>query len=186
MLNDSLKNTLNKNLLNTVLWKCKTIQMPNVPRSNPSRPKNLQESNVIGFDYGEKRIGIAIGLTSIGTANPLTTLSVPSTGIPWDKIDSLIQQWQPNMLIVGRVEHQTQNDNRIQKLINSFCENLKSRYQLPVETIDESYSSATAYEILKNMRSEGKRKKINKEDIDKASAAIILHSWFAVAKESNS
>lgn len=156
-----------------------------MPSSNLPRSNNLHESNVIGFDFGERRIGIAIGLTSICTANPLTTLSVPSTGVPWDKIDSLIQQWHPSNLVVGRVEHQTQNNNRIQKLINSFCENLSARYQLPVETIDESYSSATAYEILKNMRTEGKRKKINKEDIDKASAAIILHSWFAETKEAN-
>jgi len=159
--------------------------MSNALSSNQPRSNTLQESNVLGFDYGERRIGIAIGLTSLATANPLTTLSVPTTGIPWDKIDSLLQQWQPSILVVGRVEHQTQNNNRIQKLVNSFCDNLATRYQLPVETIDESYSSATAYEILKNMRTEGKRKKINKEDIDKASAAIILHSWFAATKESS-
>lgn len=159
--------------------------MSNVPNSNLPRSNNPQRSHVIGFDYGERRIGMAIGLTAIGTANPLTTLTVPSAGIPWDKIDSLLQQWQPSTLIVGRVTHQTQNDNRIQKLINSFCDDLKQRYQLPVETVDESYSSAAAYEILKSMRAQGTRKKINKEDIDKASAAIILHTWFATSKESN-
>ena len=141
--------------------------------------KSLQMSNVIGFDYGERRIGIAVGLLDIGTANPLTTITVPASGSPWDEIDKIIKQWQPKILIVGCVEHRTQNNNLLQTRINRFCGHMKARYHLPVETIDESYSSAHAYEILKDMRSKGQRKKINKVDVDKASAAIILHSWLA-------
>ncbi len=136
-------------------------------------------SSVIGFDYGELRIGVAVGLIEIGTANPLTTIRAPVSRSLWNEIDKIIEQWQPSKLIVGCVDHSTQNNNILKNKIHRFCENLKARYHIPVETIDESYSSVTAYEILKDLRSKGQRKKINKADIDKASAAIILHSWLS-------
>ncbi|MEM7402111.1 MAG: Holliday junction resolvase RuvX [Pseudomonadota bacterium] len=134
-------------------------------------------SSVIGFDYGARRIGIAIGVIDIKTANPLDTIVVPTSGVPWNKINAILEEWQPVSLIVGCVEHATQNDNAIQKQVADFCNQLKTRYHLPVETIDESYTSAKAYDILKELRGKG-RKKINKTDIDKASAALILNSWF--------
>jgi len=136
-------------------------------------------SSVIGFDYGQRRIGIAIGVIDLQTANPLTTILVPPSGIPWDEITTIIKEWQPSTLIVGTVNHATQNNNAIQKQVQNFCKNLNKRYHLPVETIDESNTSVKAYEILKDLRSKGQRKKINKMDIDKASAAIILDSWFS-------
>jgi len=136
-------------------------------------------SSVIGFDYGERRIGIAIGILDLQTTNPLTTIIVPPSGIPWDEITTIIEEWQPNTLIVGTVTHTTQNNNAIQKQVQNFCKILNTRYHLPVETIDESNTSVKAYEILKDLRSKGQRKKINKTDIDKASAAIIIDSWFS-------
>ena len=136
-------------------------------------------SSVIGFDYGECRIGVAIGVPSAGTANPLTTLLVPSSGTPWDKIDQIIGQWHPDALVVGRVEHDTQDQGRIKQRVRNFCTALQRRYRLPVETVDESFSSARAYALLKDMRARGQRRKIRKTDIDKAAAAIILQTWFA-------
>ena len=142
-------------------------------------------SCVIGFDYGERRIGVAVGLLEVGTANPLTAISAPTSQILWNEIDRIIKEWSPNTLIVGCVKHSTQNNNLLKSKINRFCKNLKSRYHLPVEIIDEAYSSVTAYEILKDMRSKGQRKKITKHDIDKASAAIILQSWFSSHVDQN-
>jgi len=135
-------------------------------------------TNIIGFDYGARRIGIAIGVIDMQTANPLTTVTVPPSGIPWDEITAILEEWKPSKLVVGTVSHSTQNNNAIQKQVKTFCKSLKSRYHLPVETIDEANTSVKAYEILKNLRSKGQRKKINKTDIDKASAAIILDSWY--------
>jgi len=136
-------------------------------------------SSVIGFDYGTRRIGVAIGVLDMQTANPLTTLIVPPSGIPWDEITAIIEEWRPSTLVVGTVSHNTQNNNAIQKHVENFCKSLNTRYHLAVETIDESNTSVKAYEILKDLRIKGQRKKINKTDIDKASAAIILDSWFA-------
>ena len=131
--------------------------------------------NVIGFDYGRRRIGVAVGLLDIATANPLMTLTVPASGIPWDKIDRIMAEWQPRTVIVGRVEH----DNHLHDEIHHFCKNLHARYDVAVENVDESYSSATAYQTLKDMRLRGQRGKIKKTDIDKAAAAVILHAWLS-------
>ena len=135
-------------------------------------------SSVIGFDYGTRRIGVAIGVLDMQTANPLTTLIVPPSGIPWDEITTIIEEWRPSTLVVGTVNHSTQNNNAIHKQVENFCKSLNTRYHLDVETIDESNTSVKAYEILKDLRIKGQRKKINKTDVDKASAAIILDSWF--------
>ncbi len=134
---------------------------------------------IIGFDYGERRIGVAISVLELGIANPLKTIESSESKFLWREIDQIIKEWAPITLVVGCVEHATQNNNLIKKKINVFCKNLKSRYHLPVEIIDESYSSTTANEILKDMRRKGQRKKINKPDIDKASAAIILNTWLS-------
>ena len=106
-------------------------------------------SSIIGFDYGARRIGIAIGVLDLKTANPLTTVIVPASGPPWEEITTIIEEWKPSRLVVGTVSHSTQNNNAIQKQVQIFCKNLNSRYDLPVETIDESNTSAKAYEILK-------------------------------------
>jgi putative Holliday junction resolvase len=135
-------------------------------------------SSVIGFDYGARRIGIAIGNIAIQTANPLTTIVVPASGIPWDEITVIINEWKPSTLVVGTVSHETQNNNAIQKQVQNFCKKLNTLYDLPIDTVDESNTSIKAYEILKDLRRKGQRKKINKTDIDKASAAIILDTWF--------
>jgi putative Holliday junction resolvase len=135
-------------------------------------------SSVIGFDYGARRIGIAIGNIAIQTANPLTTIVIPASGIPWDEITVIINEWKPSTLVVGTVSHETQNNNAIQKQVQNFCKKLNTLYDLPIDTVDESNTSIKAYEILKDLRRKGQRKKINKTDIDKASAAIILDTWF--------
>lgn len=142
-------------------------------------------SSVIGFDYGARRIGIAIGVLDLNTANPLTTLLVPTSGIPWDEITNVIEEWRPSTLVVGCVSHATQNNNAIHKQVENFCKSLNTRYHLPVETIDEANTSAKAYEILKELRSKGQRKKIHKTDIDKAAAALILESWFSSKDATN-
>ena len=141
--------------------------------------------SVIGFDYGESRIGIAVGQLEFAKANPVATLQNPASGLPWEQINKIIEQWQPSTLIVGCVEHDTQNDNRLKKNIHNFCKKLKARYHLPVEIVDEFYTSATAYDMLKDMRKEG-RKKITKEDIDKVSAALILDHWLSNANTTTS
>lgn len=159
---------------------------------------------LMGFDYGNKRIGIAVGQTITATARPLTTILVKEQQPNWTQITTLIHEWQPNMLIVGLPHHADGSDNSITGAVRQFCQQLAIRYQLPVETIDETLSSIAAAEQLKtakmNRRQEKKRKQkksgfvshshtsfsppplstsLAHQELDAVAAQIILETWFA-------
>jgi putative Holliday junction resolvase len=141
-------------------------------------PAMPESGRVLGFDFGEKRIGIAVGQRITGTATPLTTLS--SKDKPdWNSIEALIQEWQPDTLVVGMPFNMDGSRSEIAEKIDRFCRQLEGRYHLPVAQIDERLSSAEAEHKLKLQRQQGRRKKIDKLEIDRLAAAIQLESWLA-------
>ncbi len=130
---------------------------------------------IIGFDYGTRRIGIAIGQTLTATARPLTIVSVKKRQINWADITTLIQEWQPDALVVGLPKHADGSDNTITAAVRRFSRQLHKRYQLPVHTIDETLSSVAAAE---KMLSSPFSKKKNRKNLDAFAAQIILETWF--------
>jgi putative Holliday junction resolvase len=141
-------------------------------------PAMPESGRVLGFDFGEKRIGIAVGQRITGTATPLTTLS--SKDKPdWNSIEALIKEWQPDTLVVGMPFNMDGSRSEIAEKIDRFCRQLEGRYHLPVAQIDERLSSAEAEHKLKLQRQQGRRKKIDKLEIDRLAAAIQLESWLA-------
>jgi len=134
-------------------------------------------STALGFDFGEKRIGIAVAELTLKIATPLTTIT-NHTDCDWAAIATIIQQWHPSHLIVGMPTHDGKNNKSICRKISAFCQELQTRFNIPVETIEEELSSYNAYDELKTQRKTQLRsKKIKKSDIDKTAAAIILESW---------
>jgi len=128
----------------------------------------------LGFDYGAKRIGVASGQTISRTAAPVATL-VASQGSPdWSGIQSLIEQWKPDALIVGIPYHLDGKKSAMTKIVNEFCAALENRFSQPVIKINETLSSQQAEETLKKNTKIGKH---NKQEIDKIAAAIIVQSW---------
>jgi putative holliday junction resolvase len=134
---------------------------------------------VLGFDYGERRIGVAIGQRITGTASPLTTLTSKNQHPDWEAIGRLINEWQPEALIVGMPYHLDGSETALSERINRFCRQLEGRFRLPVHQIDERLSSAEAERHLKLQRQQGRRKRIDKHEIDQLAAAIQLESWLA-------
>ncbi|MDM8562853.1 Holliday junction resolvase RuvX [Candidatus Marithioploca araucensis] len=130
---------------------------------------------IIGFDYGTRRIGIAIGQTLTATAHPLTIVSVKKKQINWAHITTIIQEWQPDALVVGLPKHADGSDNTITAAVRRFSWQLQGRYQLPVHTIDETLSSVAAVE---KMLSSPFLKKKNRKNLDAFAAQIILETWF--------
>lgn len=129
----------------------------------------------MAFDYGERRIGVALGQSITCTARPITTLLTPGKLPDWQQINRLIEDWRPNKLIVGMPEDREEN-KRLRRKITLFGKNLAQRYQLPVMLHDESLSSDEAYHHLKNKRGMVKGR-IDKTHIDQYAAAILLESW---------
>ncbi|MDA3921109.1 MAG: Holliday junction resolvase RuvX [Salinisphaera sp.] len=132
----------------------------------------------LGFDYGQRRVGIAVGNAITGQAQPLDTLT-HHDGIPdWEALAGLIAEWQPGALIVGLPLN---NDGTIQKMTNraqNFMNELRGRFKLPVYAVDERFSTIEARERLRSARASGSRgKRLAKGDSDAMAAQVILESW---------
>lgn len=138
----------------------------------------------IAFDFGTRRIGLAVGEPTIGTASPAGTARNNSGTPEWTTIDALIERWQPTDLIVGWPLSESGEEQDITHHTKGFIKRLKKRYQLPVHTVDERYSSIAAQQEMKQLRQRGQRKrKTTHADIDTLAAALILESWFTMKSQ---
>lgn len=128
----------------------------------------------MAFDFGEKRIGIAIGETLLAAARPLTTIETEANERRFAAIGKLIDEWQPARLVVGRPSHADRDEpHEFAARCERFARQLEGRYRLPVEMTDERYSSCTAEAAL------GGDKFRNKARLDAEAAAVILQAWLA-------
>jgi len=135
-----------------------------------------QYRTVLGFDYGTRRIGVAVGQELTATARALTTLPNQSEQPDWPRITQLIREWQPALLVVGIPTHMDDQPHPLAETVKAFGDQLKQRYNLPVEWMDEKLSSAEAEQILAGSKMARQRRQ-NKAEIDKLAAQIILQSW---------
>jgi putative Holliday junction resolvase len=133
----------------------------------------------IAFDYGEKRIGTAVGEASIGTAQP-TTIVANHSGTPdWAIIEALINRWEPVGLVVGVPLTENGENQQMTFAARGFIKSCRKRFQLPVFEAEERFSSNAASSEIRHMRASGQRnRKTAPADIDTLSAALILESWF--------
>ncbi len=140
-------------------------------------PRRSAIRTVMGFDFGLRRIGIALGITATGTASPLTTISYQTPDTLWRELDQLLTEWQPQHLIIGMPNLHSGEKTVLEKPIRQFAQSLEERYQLETEFIDESFSSRDAETRLKRMRQAGRHKRIDKTEIDRQAAALLVEQW---------
>ena len=131
---------------------------------------------VLAFDFGRRRIGIAVGQQVTGSANPLGVVSNSDVGPDWREIKNLIDEWQPARLIVGMPANADGSRAEIADHVDQFVAGL-DRFERPVHTVDERYTSLEAEEMLKSERAMGLRGRITKETIDSAAAVLIAERW---------
>lgn len=141
----------------------------------PERAITIQRAPtglVMAFDFGEKRIGVAIGETLLASARALTTISAEANAQRFAALDRLIARWRPSRLVVGRPAHiDREAPHPFAARCERFARQLAGRYRLPVELVDERLSSWEAEKRLAGAKS--------KENLDAEAAAVILQSWFA-------
>lgn len=129
---------------------------------------------ILGFDYGLKNIGVAVGQELTSTANPLTVIKARD-GIPnWDEVQTLLDQWKPQLLIVGLPFNMDGSEQRMTAASRKFGNRLNGRFQIPVEWQDERLST---YEALEQLGIHSKLQANKRDDVDRISAQIILQSW---------
>lgn len=134
-------------------------------------------ATLLAFDYGRRRIGVAVGNTVTCNAQALTTLPAADGNPDWPRIEALLKEWRPARLVVGVPYNGPVSGDDIAGEAERFARQLAGRFDLPVDTVDERLSSAEAYDRLKTQRREGRRGQIAKKDIDSAAAAVILQDW---------
>lgn len=139
----------------------------------PERPAAL----VLAFDFGLRRIGIASGSTVTGVAAPRRTVANGPGGPDWAAIDKELRDFAPTLLLVGAPYNDDGSPGSLAPAATRFAASLGERYRLPVERIDERYSSVEAEDALKSRRAAGTRGRIRRGDIDSAAAAVLLETW---------
>lgn len=152
----------------------------NRSRSNQSKPvaSKPEPGTYLCFDFGSKRIGIAVGHTDTSHASPLVTIRNVNGRPEWEKIDDLVNEWKPAGFVVG-LPLRDDGEQQLQITLSaSFSKKLSKRYTLTTHRCDERYSSIEASRILAENRKLGNRRKVEREDTDKIAAAVILDHWF--------
>ena len=127
---------------------------------------------VLGFDFGIKRIGIAMGNTLTGQAQPLSVIKAIDNATRFKVIGDLVDQWKPARLVVGEPRHPDGAEHDMTLRARRFANQLHGRFNLPVELVDERYSSAVI---------QAKRGEI----IDAKAAASILQQYYDDHVQSN-
>ena len=129
----------------------------------------------LGFDFGYKKIGVAVGQTVTGSASPLQTIRSINQSPDWQIISKLIQEWRPIGLVVGISRQADGSDNPVTPRIIKFCNQLEGRYQLPVYKQDETLSTFEAKQMLFDEVSVNAGKLWEVQD--QLAAQLILQSW---------
>ncbi len=135
---------------------------------------NLQ-GTLLAFDFGEKRIGVAIGNTLLRNAKPLTTIDDERTDVRFARIAALLSEWQPSALIVGLPCNDDGTPHELTARCRRFANRLKGRFNLPTILVDERYTSLSASAQLDEEGIHGRKQKTL---IDQYAAQQILQAYF--------
>ena len=133
---------------------------------------------VLGFDYGTRQIGVAVGQTLTGNARPLRELRARD-GVPdWEQIAALLREWEPDALVVGLPLNMDGTTSEMSARAQKFARRLHGRFQLPVHCIDERLST---FEAKQTLRESGRRTPASYRDnpVDSLAAALLLETWLA-------
>ena len=129
---------------------------------------NMSAITVMAFDYGARRVGVAVGNSFTQAGQALKTISAPNIDALFQEIQTLVNEWQPHQLVVGRPVHPDGVEHEMTAKATRFGNQLHGRLNLPVAWVDERYTSAIL-EGDPQMR----------DNLDAHSAALILEQYFA-------
>ena len=124
---------------------------------------------IVAFDFGEKKIGVAVGQTSTYTSSPLQVIFNNHDKVNWNEISILLEEWKPELILVGKPLNMDGTDSEIMKKVDTFYKKLESLYDAKFEYVDERLTTFEARDILKEN---------NVETVDANAAKILIDNWF--------
>ena len=133
----------------------------------------MMAGTLVAFDFGAKRVGVAVGETSTGIASPLTTIAAHANAVRFAAIDKIVAEWRPAGFVVGRPRHGDGSPHEVARLAEKFARRLAARFERPVVFVDETLTSAIAERELAAHRTRARRA----GDVDALAAAMILQSF---------
>ena len=142
-----------------------------------------QYATLLAFDYGKKRIGVAVGQSITCSAAPLATLESHDQKPNWPAIEELLNTWKPDALIIGLPMNMDGSEHDLSKAARKFSNQLHGRFGLPVHLMDERLTSVEASARISEKHL-SKKKKLDKKTIDTVAAQLILESWFSTHSHS--
>jgi putative Holliday junction resolvase len=131
-------------------------------------------TTILAFDFGTRKIGVAVGNTLVRVAHPLTTIRGEARSSRFEAIGALVAQWQPQALVVGRPVHADGTAHEVTAQADRFARSLEGRFGLPVMRVDERYTTEVADLEL---RAAGLPSEARIESRDAVAAQLILQSW---------
>jgi putative Holliday junction resolvase len=131
----------------------------------------------MGFDYGARRIGIAVGNAISMSARALEVLANGERGPDWQRLDTLLREWRPDALLVGLPLMLDDGEQMASRAARSFAGELRARYGLPVQLVDERHSSQEAAQRFAARRAGGAAKRKHAAALDAVAAQIIVERW---------
>jgi len=141
----------------------------------PDQLNATEIKTILGFDFGLTKIGVAVGQMVTKTASPLTLLGAQDGAPQWTEVQKLIEEWSPQLLVVGYPLQMDGTKQAVSKAAKRFGNRLAGRFQLPVEWVDERLSSYDAELYLADLNKSSESDKLN---LDTISAKLIIEQWF--------
>ena len=129
---------------------------------------------IVAFDFGTKKIGVAVGQTATYTSSPLQVILNKDDKVNWNEISGLLNEWKPELIIVGKPLNMDGTDSEIMKQVERFYQKLKKIYDTNYEYIDERLTTFEARQILEDT---------NINNVDANAAKILIDNWFEMNKE---
>lgn len=143
--------------------------------AKPACSGGAGEGTVLAFDFGAKRIGVAVGETALGLAHPLDTITFEDNRQRFDAITRLVGEWHPTRFIVGCRGSEDTNEHPSNAMMQRFSRRLRARFDLPVDLVEEHLSS---WDASRRMSEAGIPARQQKGRLDAWAACVILETWF--------
>ncbi len=144
---------------------------------HPSVAKPADITTVIGFDYGARRIGVALGNRISGSARALDVVSNGAGGPDWKRIETLMREWRPDAVLVGLPLTLDSGEQSNSHAARGFAAEMQTRHHLPAIMVDERLSSREAAHRFAARRASGSAKRKDAASLDAVAAEVIVEQW---------
>ena len=141
-----------------------------------AKVRDVRSGTVLAFDFGERRIGVAVGELQLGVAHPLETIDAKANDVRFARIEALVNEWQPALLLVGLPLALDGSEHAMTALARRFALRLQGRYGIATRLVDERLTSVEAERQVRDL---GLDVRAARSKVDQLAAKLILESYFS-------